>query len=270
MASLAKEWSFDPRTALVPTMGALHAGHLKLVKAARTGSDRVIVSIFVNPLQFGPSEDFDRYPRDLQGDMERLAAAGADLLFAPDVREFTPASMRFFVDPGALGERLCGQYRPGHFRGVATIVSKLFQVVRPGQAFFGWKDAQQFVLLRKMVHDLNMPLTLHGVETERELDGLAMSSRNLYLTPAQRAAAPAIFQALSQAKARADAGELQTGSLLQSIRDTLALQPELRLQYAEAVAMDTLDPIDNVIRGNTLIAVAVHAGGTRLIDNVQL
>lgn len=270
MAALAREWSFDPQTALVPTMGALHAGHLKLVKTACSQADRVIVSIFVNPLQFGPAEDFERYPRDLEGDIALLAAAGADLLFAPDGSEFTPPSMRFSVDPGALGDRLCGQYRPGHFRGVATIVSKLLHVVRPGQAFFGWKDAQQFLLLQKMVHDLNMPLVLHGVETEREADGLAMSSRNAYLTPAQRAAAPSIYQGLTQATALAQSGQMKTSALLAPIKDAIARQPELRLQYAEAVRMDTLDPIDKLVPGNTLIAVAVYAGETRLIDNLQL
>jgi pantoate--beta-alanine ligase len=270
MASMARQWSFSRNTALVPTMGALHEGHLSLVRAARKQSYRVIVSIFVNPLQFGPAEDFAKYPRTLDSDKELLAAAGADLIFAPDPADLTPADMVFSVDPGPLGNVLCGKYRPGHFAGVTTIVTKLFQVVRPGSAFFGWKDAQQFLILRKMVEDLNMPLEMHGLETMREEDGLAMSSRNSYLTPEQRAAAPAIYRALAQLRQSYESGNTSAASLLADLSQALNAEPVLKLQYAEAVTMDSLEPVDTIVPGNTLVAVAAFAGDTRLIDNVRL
>jgi pantoate--beta-alanine ligase len=221
MSSLASQWSFDAHTALVPTMGALHEGHLALVRAAREHAERVIVSIFVNPLQFGPAEDFNRYPRTLDQDTTLLAEAGADLVFAPAPDDMTPPGMLFSVDPGPMADVLCGHYRPGHFTGVCTIVTKLFQVARPGHAYFGWKDAQQFLILRRMVEELNIPVTLQAVETIREADGLAMSSRNNYLTPELRAAAPAIFAALSALRREYEAGEQETEPLLSRLRCTI-------------------------------------------------
>lgn len=270
MSGLAREWNFDDGTALVPTMGALHEGHLEIVRAAKGRNGRVVVSIFVNPLQFGPSEDFGRYPRNLDRDAELLAQAGADVLFSPDAEAITPPGMLFSVDPGPMADVLCGRYRPGHFRGVATIVTKLFQVVRPGHAYFGWKDAQQFILLSKMVRDLNIPVQMHGRETVREPDGLAMSSRNAYLNGKQRAAAPVLYRALENARNIATEGGHDAESLLQGIRQEIDSEPLLKLQYAEAVSLETLEPVDTVVPGHTLVAVAAYAGDTRLIDNVRI
>lgn len=270
MADRAAGWSFSPDVALVPTMGYLHEGHLGLVRAARERAEKVLVSIFINPLQFGPGEDFEKYPRDFERDYELLEQAGADLVFMPNAADFTPVDLVFAVDPGPMGDALCGQYRPGHFRGVTTIVTKLFQITRPGQAIFGWKDAQQFLILRKMVHDLNMPVELRALDTVREASGLAMSSRNSYLTPEQRAAAPAIYGALQRVRELTASGETDTRMLLRELKALIAAESLLKLQYAEAVAMDTLEPVDTVVLGNTLIAVAVFAGETRLIDNIRL
>jgi len=270
MTTLARAWDFRPDTALVPTMGYLHDGHLKLVREARAHCERVIVSIFVNPLQFGPSEDFGRYPRNFDRDVEMLSSAGVDLVFAPLPADMTPPEMTYQVDPGPAANVLCGRYRPGHFIGVATIVMKLFQVVRAGQAFFGWKDAQQFLILQKMVRDLNVPMMLTGVETVREPDGLAMSSRNSYLTEKERRAAPVIYQALRAAGDAWSKGECHADKLAEMTRDIIASEPAVKLQYVEIVSMDGLEPVDKVQPGNTLIAVAAHLGSTRLIDNIRL
>lgn len=270
MSHLARDWNFDSHVGLVPTMGFLHDGHLDLVRQARRQCSQVIVSIFVNPLQFGPNEDFERYPRDLERDMELLKQAGATMVFAPDVAAFTPPGMTFTIDPGPAANVLCGQYRPGHFAGVCTIVSKLFNVTRPGTAVFGWKDAQQFLILSKMVKELNIPLEMQGMETRREPDGLAMSSRNTYLTPAQRRAAPSIYKGLQIIRQLifSDAG-LSTAELKQRFSETIAEEPELQLQYIEIVSHE-LKPLERIEPGNTLIATAVYAGSTRLIDNIRL
>ncbi len=270
MTELAGRWSFSDEVALVPTMGFLHDGHLSLVRHAARQARTVVVSIFVNPLQFGPAEDFDKYPRNFDRDAELLAGAGATHIFAPQAQDITPKEMTFTVDPGPMATVLCGKYRPGHFTGVCTIVSKLFNITRPGHAAFGWKDAQQFLILRKMVADLNIPVSLTALETAREADGLAMSSRNTYLTVEQRQAAPSIYRGLTLAKAAFDAGELRTRHLLGQLEETIKSEPALTLQYAEAVNMETLEPVDMVTAGNTLIAVAVFAGETRLIDNIRL
>lgn len=270
MTRLAETWSYHSGCAIVPTMGALHEGHLALVSRAKSAADRVIVSIFVNPLQFGPGEDFDRYPRNLERDSELLQSAGADIVFSPNADVMTPADMRVTVDPGPMGDVLCGQYRPGHFRGVCTIVSKLFHITRPGQAYFGWKDAQQFIILRKMVQDLNLPVAMHGVDTKRESDGLAMSSRNAYLKPEERRAATVLSEALEKARVSYSNGQNSTAYLVVQIQETIAAEPLARLQYCEARSMDTLEPVDSVLPGNTLIAVAAHFGETRLIDNIRL
>lgn len=270
MAELASQWNYSADVVLVPTMGYLHDGHLSLIRKAAAQAKTVIVSIFVNPLQFGPNEDYNQYPRDFKRDVELLEAAGAHLVFMPQTSDITPPAMQFKIDPGSMGNVLCGKYRPGHFIGVCTIVSKLFNIVRPGVAIFGWKDAQQFLILNKMVSDLHVPVTLIAVDTMREQDGLAMSSRNSYLTKQQRAAAPKIFAALVQAADANRQGEVTSKSLLDRVRKRIADEPLLELQYVEAVAMDTLEPVDTVRRGNTLIAVAVYAGETRLIDNIRL
>jgi len=270
MSRLARDWNYAEHVGLVPTMGFLHEGHLDLVREARQQCSQVIVSIFVNPLQFGPKEDFDRYPRNLDRDMELLQEAGATLVFAPDAGAFTPPDMSFTIDPGPAANILCGKYRPGHFAGVCTIVAKLFNVTRPGRAVFGWKDAQQFLILSRMVKELNIPLEMQGMETRREADGLAMSSRNTYLTPDQRAAAPAIYQGLQMIRESvANNHTLSIAELKQLFVEAIGRQPELELQYIEAVSHE-LKPLEIIEPGHTLIAAAVYAGNTRLIDNIRL
>jgi pantoate--beta-alanine ligase len=254
------------RIALVPTMGALHAGHLSLIARAKAEADCVVASIFVNPLQFGPAEDFDRYPRQLERDAELLASAGVDLLFAPAAAEITPPSATSFVDPGPLGDRLDGAHRPGHFRGVATIVAKLFHIVQPDIACFGQKDAVQVAVLCQMIRDLNFPVDLIACPIIRDPDGLALSSRNAYLTPGERETALALPHALSLVRERFAAGTRDTQSALAPARAFLAAQPNLALEYLEAVHPDTLLPVAEIAPG-TLIAVAARVGATRLIDN---
>lgn len=268
MMDRAAQWSDS--VALVPTMGYLHEGHLDLVREAAKRAKIVVVSIFVNPLQFGPGEDFSVYPRDIDRDIELLEKAGATLVFSPDYQDFTPDDIRISVEPGRMGDVLCGQYRPGHFTGVCTIVLKLFQVIRPDVAVFGWKDAQQFLIIQRMVSDLNVPLQLVGVATRREESGLAMSSRNSYLTIEQKEAASAIYRSLVKIARLVKEGETRTDALLENVRMDIEREPLLKLQYAEAVSMDKLERIENVEPGNTLIALAVFAGKTRLIDNVRL
>ncbi len=270
MAARANDWSFSHKVALVPTMGFLHEGHLALVRDAATTAEKVVVSIFVNPLQFGPGEDFITYPRDIARDAQMLSEVGADIIFAPDIKDITPDCMVFKVDPGRMGQVLCGRYRPDHFAGVSTIVTKLFQVVRPGNAVFGWKDAQQFLLLKKMTLDLNIPVRVRALETMREGDGLAMSSRNVYLSDRQRQAAPAIFKGLNKIRVAYLGGVSNVRNLLDGFRHSIQTEPLLSLQYAEAVTMDGLEPLEEIQDGNTLIAVAVYAGETRLIDNIRL
>ncbi len=252
---------------LVPTMGALHAGHLSLVRAARERCRQVAASIFVNPTQFGPAEDFALYPRTLDADCALLAEAGVDLVFAPDAREMYPTgSLQSFVDPGELGARLDGASRPGHFRGVATVVSKLFHIVAPDLAFFGQKDAAQVAVLRAMVRDLDMPVDLVVCPIVRDPDGLALSSRNRYLTPAQRQTALALPRALRCAERALAAGERDPAALLSLMRQQLAAAG-IRLDYVAAVDADTLLPVPR-IEANNLLAVAAFVGKTRLIDNL--
>jgi pantoate--beta-alanine ligase len=270
MSAMAEHWNYSPRVALVPTMGFLHDGHLALVREAAARAETVIVSIFVNPLQFGPSEDLAEYPRDLARDAMQLSEVGADIVFAPVANHITPPDMAFKVDPGRMASVLCGEFRPGHFAGVSTIVAKLFNIVRPGVAVFGWKDAQQFLLLAKMVADLNMPVELHALETRREPDGLAMSSRNVYLSVPERKAASVIQKGLADLEKACKKGVRGSDELLQIFRSCIRKEPLLRLQYAKAVTLDTLEPLDKVQEGNTLFAVAVYAGETRLIDNLRL
>jgi len=271
MVQLASKWSFSSRIALVPTMGYLHEGHLSLVHAARREADEVVVSIFVNPLQFGPNEDLDKYPRDLNRDLDLLSAAGATLVFVPKAEDLTPVSMTTVVDPGEMGAKLCGKYRPGHFTGVCTIVSKLFNVIRPGIAVFGWKDAQQFLILKKMVHDLAIPVNLRAIETAREPNGLALSSRNTYLNDAQRKAAPKIAESLMALKSLYEAQpEIAPAELRDKFNQMIRQKTELKVQYIEIVSTDDLEAVDRIVPGNTLIATAVFAGETRLIDNIRL
>ncbi len=254
--------------ALVPTMGALHAGHLSLVTAARAAATRVAVSIFVNPLQFAPTEDLAKYPRTWEADRALLAEAGVDLLFAPTVHDIYPQGQASVttVDVPGLSQRLDGASRPGHFRGVSTVVTKLFNIVQPDLAFFGQKDAAQVAVLRRMVRDLDLPVDLRVAPTVREPDGLALSSRNRYLSADEREAALALSRALRLARAQSIAGAVDSGSLEYTMRRTLLGQPGLRLDYIAVVDPDTLEPIPDVTHG-ALLAVAAWAGTTRLIDN---
>ncbi len=254
----------------VPTMGALHAGHAALVRAAKERTAFVAVSVFVNPTQFGPKEDFAKYPRTLEADTELCAGAGADLIFAPSVGEMYPLMPPLTtVDVGSLGDHLCGASRPGHFRGVCTVVLKLLNIVQPTAAFFGAKDYQQAAIVRRMVSDLNVPVGIEVVPTVREPDGLALSSRNRYLSPPERAAAPGIYAALQAARARAQKGRVSAARLQEELHAALAAIPGARVDYASVVDADTLQPLAELDRP-AVAAVAVFLGTTRLIDNILL
>ena len=261
------------RVALVPTMGALHDGHFALVDAALDRAGRVVASVFVNPTQFGPDEDYEEYPRDLEQDRDRLEARGVDVLFAPTVEEMYPNAQRgsgtlTWVEVEQLTKHLCGRYRSGHFRGVTTVVSKLFNICKPHVAVFGRKDAQQFVIIQRMVEDLHFDIDVVGVETEREPDGLALSSRNRYLSPAEREQATVLAEAVQQAERAIREGEQEGKALVEAMQNTLAQAPDARVQYAEVVDARTLQPIDRIEPGQeVLAAVAVFFGDTRLIDN---
>lgn len=264
----------DP-VVLVPTMGALHQGHLDLVREARLlagESGQVAVSIFVNPLQFGPGEDLDRYPRTLESDVAGCREAGADLVFAPSNGEIYQADRSIQIIEQSLSKVLCGASRPGHFDGVCTVVAKLFNLVQPDAAVFGKKDFQQLAIIRRMVRDLDIPVTLHGMETVREADGLAMSSRNRYLTPEERAQAPALRSALQKAEAAWHTGITVATQLRHLVADHLATYAPLgRVDYIGLVDASTLEE-KAVLPANEhhLIAVAVFFGGARLIDNIEL
>jgi len=254
---------------LVPTMGALHEGHLSLVRASKSRCDTTAVSIFVNPLQFGPTEDLDKYPRSLERDTRLLEELGVDWLFVPSVDEMYPRGAKTYVLVEELSDKLDGASRPGHFRGVATVVAKLFEIVRPDYAFFGQKDAVQVAVLRKMVSDLNLGVELVVCPIVREQDGLAMSSRNAYLTPQQRQQALVLRRSLMRVEAAADAGERDTTKLIQIGKQVIAEEPGARLDYCAIVDPETLDPVADVSRG-ALVAVAAYVGATRLIDNILL
>jgi pantoate--beta-alanine ligase len=254
---------------LVPTMGALHAGHIALVRAARAQCDLVAASIFVNPTQFGPNEDFGKYPRTVEQDCVLLKAEGVALVFAPQPEEMYPAGASTFVEVGGVGDRLDGASRPGHFRGVATIVAKLFHIVGPDKAFFGQKDAAQVAVLRSMVRDLNFDLELVVCPTVRGPDGLALSSRNRYLSASNRARALVLSRALDLIAASYRAGQKDVARLLEAGRVVMATEPEVRIDYLEIVDADTLRPLTEAKPG-ALVAVAAYVGSTRLIDNTIL
>jgi pantoate--beta-alanine ligase len=254
---------------LVPTMGALHAGHASLLRSARAASDFVVASIFVNPTQFGPKEDFSRYPRPFEKDVEVCAAEGVHLVFAPEPATVYPPEFRSFVEVTGLQDVLCGASRPGHFRGVATVVLKLFNIVQPDVAFFGQKDAQQVRILQQMVADLNVPVRIVVCPIVREPDGLALSSRNQYLDANQRRRATVLCQSLQEIQQRVTVGERDAGKLREVLRTRITATPGTRLDYAAVVDADSLQPLDRV-RGRVLVALAVYFGTTRLIDNVVL
>jgi pantoate--beta-alanine ligase len=254
---------------LVPTMGALHAGHVSLIRAARAETDFVVASIFVNPTQFGPNEDLARYPRPLEQDLRVCEAEGASLVFVPEPAVIYPAGFRTYVEVHGLQDVLCGASRPGHFRGVATVVLKLFNLVQPDVAFFGLKDAQQVRVIEQMVADLNVPVRIRRCPTVREPDGLALSSRNQYLTAEQRGHATVLSRALDEVRRRVEEGERDAGLLRRLLAERVAATPGARLDYAAVVDFETLQPAERV-RGTVLVALAVFFGTTRLIDNVLL
>jgi pantoate--beta-alanine ligase len=256
------------RIAFVPTMGYLHAGHVSLMEEGRRRGDRLVLSIFVNPAQFGPREDLSRYPRDLPGDLDKAARAGCDVAFVPEPPAVYPSGYQTYVQVRELEQGLCGEHRPGHFVGVATVVLKLFNMVRPHLALFGEKDFQQLAVVRRMVTDLNVPVEIVAHPTVREADGLAMSSRNSYLSPGDRQRAPALWRGLSAARAAHAAGEREARALLAAAR--AEIQPRVdRLEYLELRDAATLAPLDRADRAAVML-VAAHLGATRLIDNAYL
>ncbi len=252
---------------LVPTMGALHGGHGVLIEKALAECDWVVVSIFVNPLQFGPKEDLESYPRDLTSDLQFCEKLGVDMVFAPTPEQMYPQKQRTFVEVEGVNEYLCGPARPGHFRGVATVVLKLLNIVQPDRAYFGEKDAQQLKMIERMTRDLNLPVAIVEVPTVREEDGLAMSSRNRYLTPEQRDAATVLYRALEEAKSKVDGGELDVQAVKDAALEVLKSEPMVEVEYLEVVDPEEMKPTDK-IEGSVRVAAAIRIGSARLIDNM--
>ncbi len=253
----------------VPTMGSLHEGHLSLVRMAGELSDSVVVSIFVNPTQFGPNEDLDRYPHDLERDVALLEDAGAAIVFAPEASDIYPRGYATVVHVQRLGEKLCGAFRPGHFDGVCSVVAKLFEIVRPNLAVFGQKDGQQAAILERMVADLEMDVRIIRGPTVREPDGLALSSRNNYLSDEERAEAPVLYASLEHARSLYDSGETDAAKVLGAVRAMIESKPHARVQYISAVDWKSLDDVTE-LRAGTMLVLAVFFGKTRLIDNLVL
>ena len=268
----ARHWVRTERSAgnsiaFVPTMGAFHEGHLSLFRRARARCARVVVSVFVNPLQFGPEEDFDRYPQDFSRDLVLAEQEGVDAVFHPDAKEMYPGPQEITVNPGRLGEPLCGRSRPGHFTGVATVVAELLSIVQPGRVFFGQKDAQQAVIIERMIEELGFPVEMEVCPTVREADGLAMSSRNAYLSPEERARATVLYRSLCHAATRIRSGERDAARVEREMREIIAAVPGADLDYAKVVDRRSLEDARTIDR-EVLVAVAVRFGKTRLIDNV--
>jgi pantoate--beta-alanine ligase len=257
----------DPLVGLVPTMGALHAGHAELIKTARRECDVVVVSIFVNPLQFDKPDDLVSYPRTLDADLSLCRELAVDVVFTPSPGEIYPEPLQVTVHVGRLADHLCGKFRPGHFEGVATVVLKLFQITHPKRAYFGEKDAQQVAVVKRLVADLNVPVEIVEVPTVREADGLAVSSRNRHLSPEQRASAVCLFQALSEARRRMSAGERDAAAIRKAAAERITPSEMLKLEYLEIVDPGTMQPVDR-ITGPVRVAGAMWVGSTRLIDNV--
>jgi pantoate--beta-alanine ligase len=268
-AAVAAARRSDRTVGLVPTMGALHEGHLSLIRAARAETSFVVVSIFVNPTQFGPHEDLTRYPRPLKKDLELCAREGVDLAYVPTVETVYPPGFRTFVEVTGLQDVLEGASRPGHFRGVATVVLKLFLTVGPDRAYFGQKDAQQVCVVRRMIDDLNVPVELRVCPTVRDADGLALSSRNQYLEASQRRQAVVLPQALERARRLVNDGERNAAALQAAMRGVIAKAPDAVVDYVAVVDAGTLTPLEQ-LRGDVLLALAVKFGTTRLIDNISL
>jgi len=255
---------------LVPTMGYLHEGHLSLVRHARVDSEHLVASIFVNPTQFGPQEDYQRYPRDPERDLRLLEAEGTDVVFMPPADEMYPAGFDAWVEVGeSLTSRLEGVARPDHFRGVTTVVAKLFEIIRPQRAYFGQKDAQQLAVIRKMAADLNMDVEIVGLPTMREADGLALSSRNVYLSPEERRAAIVLWRSLCRAEELFDGGQRRAEAIREAMRAVLAQEPLAAVEYVSVADAATLQEVEGVA-GPALVSLAVRIGATRLIDNVTL
>ena len=254
---------------LVPTMGAFHEGHLSLMRGARADNDLVVTSIFVNPTQFGPREDFDAYPRDLESDSKLASEVGVDVIFAPSVKDMYPYGYATFVSVERITEKMCGASRPGHFRGVATIVSKLFNIIQPHRAYFGQKDAQQCVVIKRMTEDLNFDIEIVVMPTVREKDGLAMSSRNKYLNAQERQSALVLSKSLFMSQDLIKSGQTNAIEVLQKIKQIIEAEPLARIDYVSIVDGETLEDVEEM-KENTLIALAVYIGKTRLIDNVVI
>ncbi|MCS6918754.1 MAG: pantoate--beta-alanine ligase [Fimbriimonadales bacterium] len=266
-----RQWTGAQRAAgravhFVPTMGYFHEGHLSLMRRAKADGGAVIVSIFVNPLQFGANEDLDRYPRDFERDRQMADSVGVEAIFYPDVSEMYPPGYQTEVRVKELSRPLCGRSRPGHFEGVATVVLKLFNIVTPDRAYFGMKDYQQLRVIQQLVRDMNLPIEIVPCPIVRERDGLAMSSRNVYLTPAERAAATVLYQSLQWAQAQVASGERDASRLREGIAQRIAAEPLARIDYVEVVDAETLQPVERIERP-TLIALAAFFGKARLIDN---
>ena len=257
----------DDLMGLVPTMGAFHEGHLSLIREARQDCETVVVSVFVNPHQFGPGEDFRTYPRPLESDLAHCEELGVDLVFTPSVKEMYPAEQLTFVEVDRLGDHLCGLYRKGHFKGVATVVLKLLNIVQPDRAYFGEKDAQQLAIVRRMVHDLNLQVQIVPLSIVRESDGLAMSSRNQYLQPQERERAPVLYRALQMAQKQIEAGETGSHLILGEARRVLEEEPLIEVDYLDLVDPDEMQPVSEVT-GPVRVCAAIRIGSSRLIDNV--
>lgn len=251
----------------VPTMGALHEGHLSLVKCSIEENNATVVSIFVNPAQFGPKEDFKQYPRDIEGDLVKLSPFGADAVFIPEAGEMYPQGFSTLINVGSIGEKLCGASRPGHFNGVATVVSKLFDIVMPHKAYFGQKDFQQTVVIKKLVRELNLDIDIAVCPTMREADGLAMSSRNMYLNTAERKAALVLYKALKRGKSFMDSGVKEVSFMIEALTDLINSEPLAAIDYIELVEPEGLEKIETV-RLPAVLCLAVKIGATRLIDNM--
>ena len=256
------------RIGLVPTMGALHAGHARLIGQARHHGDYVVVSIFVNPLQFDREDDLQRYPRTLESDLALCSALGVDVVFAPAVSDMYPARPTCTIHVGSVASYLCGRFRPGHFDGVATVVMKLFQIVAPDNAYFGEKDAQQLAVIRHLVRDFNVPVTITAVETVREPDGLAVSSRNALLNADERRLAPALYNALREAERLISEGAANPDVVKRAAAAQIPIDQRLRLEYLEIVDPEDMQPVDH-IEGPVVVAGALWVGATRLIDNLR-
>jgi len=268
MSTLVKIFKKEGKSiSLIPTMGYLHEGHLSLFRAARKHADVVVASIFVNPIQFGPKEDFEKYPRDIKRDEQLAESAGVDVIFHPSANDMYPEGFSTFVDVAGLTDKLCGASRPGHFKGVTTVVAKLFHIVRPDIAYFGQKDAQQAIVIKKMAEDLNMNVEIKIMPIVRESDGLAMSSRNMYLSVSERKDAPVLYESIKKAESLIRSGEKDAAKLTKAMEDMIRIVPSAKIDYVSVVDAKNLEKV-KMITGETLIAIAVFIGKTRLIDNI--